>query len=300
MGIGFLYSEPLRIAILKSRDIEPYNTAMASFEKTLKDNGYDVQFFYYDLKGILEDGARISRDIVDANPALILTLGTEATRVAKENIEEIPVVFSMVLDPVGNGFVDNMERSGTNIAGVALDIPIELQFETFVSVLPKAHKIGVIYDPQKSGRYVEEADLVARKMGLELVKVSVSSGSNVPEAIEKLRDKIDGLWATVDNTVYTPQSTQYILLFTLRHKIPFMAFSDKFVKAGAMIGLRGDYRLQGRDAARIAINILNGKEPSRMPVILSEKCYIFLNKKVADMVGVEFSPEMMRKAQEIF
>jgi putative ABC transport system substrate-binding protein len=206
----------------------------------------------------------------------------------------------MVLDPVGNGFVEELGRSGTNLVGAALDIPISVQFETLISVVPKAHKIGVIYDPQKTRKYVEEGDLTARKMGLELVKVSVSSGNEVPEAIESLKGRIDALWAPVDNTVYTPQSVQFILLFTLRHKIPFMAFSDKLVKAGAMIGLRGDYQIQGENAARVAIKILNGMEPSRMSVILSEESHLFLNKKVADMVGVQFSPEIIEKAKEIF
>jgi len=273
---------------------------MTSFEKTIKDKGYDVQFLYYDLEGRLEDGERISRNIRENNPELILSLGTEATKVLKENIKDIPVVFSVVLDPVGNGFVEKLERSGTNLAGVALDVPVKIQFETLVSVLSDTQKIGVVYDPQKTGKVVEEADLVARRMGLELIRVPVSSRNDVPQAIESLRGRIDALWAPLDNTVYTPQSTQFILLFTLRNKIPFMAFSDKFVKAGAIMGMRSDYRNQGEEAAHLVIKILNGEAPSHMSVVFSEELFVFLNQRVADMVGVEFSSDTVKGARKIF
>ena len=105
---SFGYSETIRIAILKSRNLEPYNVALASFEKTFKDNGYDIQFLYYDLEGSAENRGAISEEIIKSNPKLILSSGTEATKVARENIKDIPVVFSVVLDPVGNGFVENL------------------------------------------------------------------------------------------------------------------------------------------------------------------------------------------------
>lgn len=300
LNVCIAYPESIRIAVFKSRDLEPYNAALATFEKTFKDKGYDVQFLYYDLGGRLKEGQKISNDILNEDPKLIFTLGTEATKVAKENISDIPVVFSVVLDPIGNGFVERLERSGTNLAGVTLDVPVKDQFKTLISVLPEAERIGVVYDPQNSGRIVEEAARVAERMGLDLVKVPVFSKNDVPGAIESLKGRIDVLWAPVDNTVYTPQSAQYILLFTLRNKIPFMAFSDNLVKAGAIMGLRSDYEIQGEKAAILAIDILKGKKPSNMPIAASERFSLFLNQRVADLIGVGFSPEIVRKAEKVY
>jgi putative ABC transport system substrate-binding protein len=300
MAFSFAYPEPIRIAVLKSRNLEPYNAALASFEQALKDRGYDAQFLYYDLEGNTENGRAISEEIIRTNPKLILTSGTEATKVAKENIKDIPVVFSVVLDPVGNGFVETLDRSGTNLVGAALDVPVSAQFEALISVVPKIKRIGVVYDPQKTGKIIEEAESEAGKIGLLLIKIPVSSQNDVPQAIEGLKDRVDALWAPVDNTVYTPNSTQFILLFTLRNKIPFMAFSDQLVKAGAMMGLRSDYHAQGEAAARLAIEILRGKKPSGMATLLSEKPFLFLNQRAADVIGVKFSPKIVERAKEIF
>jgi len=302
VGDDYAYPEGFRVAILKSRNIEPYNTAMVSFEKALRARETGVEFFYYDLKVVQSQGTldRLSSDIRILNPSLILALGTEATRFLKEHIDNIPVVFSMVLDPVGNGIVSDMVRPGGNFTGVTLDVPIDIQFNVVSSILHHVNKIGIVYDPNKTYRYIEEADIAAKKIGFELVKVPVSSEDDVPGAIETLKDKIDVLWAPVDNTVYTPQSAQYIILFTLRHRIPFVAFSDKLVKAGALIGLRGDYKAQGEKAAEIALKILKGASPGDIPVALAEDSAIFLNKKVGDIIGIKFSSDIVEKAAEIY
>ncbi|MBN2119876.1 MAG: ABC transporter substrate-binding protein, partial [Candidatus Omnitrophica bacterium] len=294
------YSAPTRIAVVKSRNLDPYNTALDSFKTIFKDKGYNIQFSYYDLEGKPEEADFIFQDIKTYNPDLILTFGTEATRAAKENITDIPVVFSVVFNPVGNGFVQDSHYPANNLTGVALDVPVEVQFKNLLLVLPGVRRLGAVYNPEKTGKVVEQAEEAAGKIDIELIKVAVSSEKDVPAAIESLKGKIDALWAPVDNTVYNPFSTKFILLFALRNKIPLMGFSEQIVKAGAVMGIRGDYEIQGKKAANIAIEILKGKRISNIPVVLPDNPLLFLNRKAAQVIGIELPAGALEKAKYIF
>ena len=93
--------------------------------------------------------------------------------------------------------VPNLKRyglSGENIVGVSLDVPGEKQFSLHRSVVPGLRTIGVIYDPAKSASLVEEADTAAQRLGMELLKVGVSSHKKVPGALRGMLGKIDALW----------------------------------------------------------------------------------------------------------
>ena len=78
------------IAVFKSRDVVPYNAAAAGFRKSLEEKGITPELTVYDMQGSEEEGARICEEIKSRNPALVLTLGSEATRAAQERINIIP------------------------------------------------------------------------------------------------------------------------------------------------------------------------------------------------------------------
>ncbi|MCX5726253.1 MAG: hypothetical protein NT030_03560, partial [Candidatus Saganbacteria bacterium] len=137
------YAGP-KIAVIKSRDIALYNNAIQEIEIELgKIEG--IKFSVYNLEGEREKGNGILASIKKEKADLILTLGTLATQVAKDGINDTPVVFTFVLNPISSGLISSFESSGNNLTGVALDILPEEQFSNFKLVVPDLKTVGVLY-----------------------------------------------------------------------------------------------------------------------------------------------------------
>ena len=301
IGIApFFATERPLIAVIKSRDIALYNIALEGFNKALKDKGIYANLVQYDIKASKEEGYKVAAQIKLRKPELILTLGSQATKIAKESIEDIPVVFSMVLNPVDSGLVDSMQSSGNNLTGVSMDIPIRDQFENLKMVVPRRVKrIGVLYNPKETGAVVAQALKVAKEMGLELIVKPVNSKKDVPEALKELCRRIDVLWSVADSTVFSPQSTRFIILHTLRNRIPFMGLSPSYVKAGALLALSWDYEDIGRQSGEIAAKVLAGKKPADLPIAAPRKIFLLLNLRTAEQIGIKIPPDVINRAKEV-
>jgi putative ABC transport system substrate-binding protein len=293
-----LFAEVRSIAIINSKEIPAFNDAIAGFKEDLKQAGYEVNFSYYNFAATKDKG--LIKQIADLKPAVVLTLGTEATTFAKENIRDFPIVFSMVLDPVESGIIASLNDHGENITGVSLDISVDTQLKELKRFLPNAKRVGMLYN-QKKKKFIEtQAKPAASKLGLELMAEPVYAEADVVGMLEKVLDASDCLLASTDTLVYNKQSAQYILLATLRHKTPFMAFSYNYVKAGALFALECDYRDIGSQSAQAAIRILGGEKPGNIPIYVPRKTRLVVNRKIADVIGVTISPKILAEAHEIY
>ncbi|MBN1869188.1 MAG: ABC transporter substrate-binding protein [Candidatus Omnitrophica bacterium] len=290
--------EPV-IAVVLGKAIGPYLQALSGFETELKENGYQISPHHFDLDEYEGPEERMIQEIRDLKPALIFTIGTKATLFAQGHFQDLPVVFSMVLNPVKAGVIKSFTTPTHNLTGVSLDIPPEKQFEKLKEIQPKVKRVGVIYDA-KEKEWIKEIEAVAKKEGLLLVAKPVHSESDVPVALDDIRDKIDALWAQTDAMIYNANSSQYILLTLLRHKIPLMAFSASYVKAGALLALECDYDAIGRQAGRIAIKILMGEDPSTILVSFPEDPNLVVNKRISKLVGIDIPADALKEASEVY
>ena len=298
--LGFsLSSYALTIAVVKTQDIEAYNLALDGFKEALSGKG--AEFW---MAGDIGGATRLSYPVIDSikakSPALILALGSAATTAVQKEFPDIPVVFCMVLNPVASGFVKSTHSSGNNLTGASLDIPVETQFRELLSVLPRVKRIGVIYNLEENREIINEASLIAKGMGLELVTAVVSSEKAVPDALDNLLTKVDALWSVSDDIVCTPQSIQYTLLATLRNQMPFMGISPSYVKAGALMALACDYKDVGRQAGEVASRVIAGEQPNNIPITAPRRVYLSLNSIVAEQIGIKIPSDVTARAKEIF
>ena len=298
--LGFsLSSYALTIAVVKTQDIEAYNLALDGFKEALSGKG--VEFW---LAGDMGGAKRLSYSVIDSikakSPTLILALGSAATTAVQKEFPDIPIVFSMVLNPIASGFIKSTRSSGNNLTGASLDIPVETQFRELLSVLPRVKRIGVIYNLEENREIINEASLIAKGMGLELVTAVVGSEKAVPDAIDNLLTKVDAIWSVSDNIVFTPQSIQYILLATLRNQMPFMGISPSYVKAGALMALSSDYKDVGRQAGEVASRVIAGEQPNNIPITAPRRVDLSLNAIVAEQIGIKIPSDATARAKEIF
>lgn len=290
------------VQVIKSDELKAYEEAYSGFQKVVQENlketkFREVQFQEHILKMKPDENDEILKEISHGSD-LILTIGTEATKFASERIKDRPIIFCMVLDPVGSGLVRSWVPSGNNLTGASLDIPVRTQFEKFKLLVPSLKKLGVLYTSEtESG--VKYAEVVAKSLGIDLVSAKITSEKEIPQSLEGLKERTQGLWSVPDRTIFSPSSTEQILLFTLRNGIPFMGLSSAYVKAGALFALNCDYEEIGEQAGEAALLVLCGNLPTEVPITTPRKLCLSLNQKTAERIGIKIPESLLKTAEEI-
>jgi len=288
-----------RIVIVKTSSSIPFSKAEEGFKKEIRKSEIETILIEYEASNESREEGEIAQKIRDLKPDLIVTIGSRSTAIVSQEIKDIPIVFCTVLNPVSSGFVQNMRFSGNNMTGASLDIPVRIQLEKFKLVVPQLRRLGVLFTPD-SKQVITEARRVCQNIGIELVPELIHSEKEVPEAVEALAQEVDGLWAVADTIIFTPQSTQYLLLHTLRNGLPFMGLSSSFVKAGALFTLACDRKDVGRQAGELALRVLSGEKPSQVPITIPRMIYLCLNLRTAEQIDLEIPDKIVSVAKEVF
>ncbi len=280
------------VVILKSSDIAAYNQAVAGFKAALPDN---LTLTEYDLQGDLEKGRKLARKIRASDPALVLAVGLKAAKAAQLEILDIPIVYSMVLDPAKYGL------STPNMTGVLLEVPLERQLAAIKALLPHVKHIGTLYDPAKTASAIDEAQrLMRHSNNADLYATPVSSEKEVPAALGKLLGSIGALWLIPDSTVLTDESLRFILNSALEAHVPVIGFSREFARTGALLCLSVNYQEIGRQAGQLARRILDGRATLPLKPVHPDRIEMTLNLKTAKFLGIDIPKEMENRADELY
>lgn len=283
----------LRIAVITSQDTPMHQDVATGFLEFLKKEGVVAAVDHYGLSGNAGKASEMIRDIKQQPPRLILTIGTLATQTALREADDIPIVA---------GLVNNLDdlRKSKNATGVVLDFPFVTQFEWMHKLVPEIKIIGVLYNPKENQGKIDAAVQAAKREGLTLLPKEVETPRALPDALESLARSVDLLWGINDQLVLSPQTAEAILLFSFRSGVPFVGLSSSWVKAGALYALDRDYKDLGAQCGELAIKILQGTKPSTLAIVPPRRTLYSLNQKTADHMKLEFSPLVIKNAQQVF
>ncbi len=295
-----LGAEDVHITVVESRSIRAYDLALDGFASVMKEKGFRPTFIRYVIDVDVNTPEELKGMIESTQSDIILALGTSAAKLVKDCNCGIPSVFSMVSEPAQSGLLNSGGNGGTPMTGVCLDVPVDEQFASLLDVVPRARKIGVIYNPEESQFIVDAARKAANRMGLGLVAHPISSEAEVPEALTALRSRIDALWLVSDRTVLTTQSLQYVFLYAFQTNLPLMGLSEHFVKMGALLAVGPDYTDVGKQSGEFAAQILKGRDPGELPIASPRKVQLSLNLRTAEIIGHRIPDGVVRKAASIY
>jgi putative ABC transport system substrate-binding protein len=223
------------------------------------------------------------------HPQLYITFGTSATKIIQELIKDVPVVFSMVSEPLQNGI---------NVPGVSLDIDPSLKLSKLKNILPGVKRIGIIYS-EKTVSVRDKLSGLCSQIDFQLIDRKIGSAKEFIETFKDISKEIDCFMMIADADVYFPKAVDFMLQESLNRKMPVIGLSSIYTKAGALISFDCDYRDIGAQTAEIALAIYTGKKPDTL-TLLPRKVSFSLNLKVAEMIGIEFPAEILREASEAF
>ncbi|HBA86733.1 MAG TPA: ABC transporter substrate-binding protein [Geobacter sp.] len=233
------------VLVLQSLHEKGYNEAINGFKRE----------FHGSLRNIiLSDYAEadVTRLTREEHPRLIVAVGDRALELAQKQ-SNTPVLYMMALNP--------RPRRMTTGVGMLLDP------SRYVSVFDnlKAARVGVVYDPAKSGQYVRRALSHAGRYNIELVMREVRAAKETPAMLESLQGKVDAIWMLPDPTAVSPASTEAYFLFSQRERVPVVTFADVYLSMGGAVALTIDRFDIGRQLGEMAQSILNGTPVEEIP-----------------------------------
>ncbi len=281
--------EAARIVALKSADVDVYNEALEGFKDVVSQSVVSE----YDMEGDLERGKRfLARLRSGPKPDLIFAIGIWALQVVVEEVRGIPVIFAMVLNPS-----TVIGQDARNITGASMNVPIEQQIALLKKVSPQVRRIGVVYDPAKTGFLVRQAERIAHPQGVRLLTKAIASSKDAFAALDAMQGEIDALWILPDLTVLAPEVVQYMLLFSFRNRIPLLGLSENQARMGALLGLSFQ---SGRDigvqAGELANEVLSGKSADDIPFTTARRVRLTVNLKTAAKLGLQVPKAILERA----
>ena len=273
------------ILVVKSLSIKPYNDAIRGFKSVCPARTSSL------ISAELDE-ADIADNVRKDRPDLILAVGMDALEKVR-TIGDVPIVYLMVLNP------RPLLNNNHSITGVSMYIQPEKQLDAFRKVLPRASRVGILYDPAKSGAFVRKVQRIAEAAGLELVTRKVQSSRDAATALDGMKGKIDSLWLLPDTSVVNPGTIDLLLLSAIEYRIPVFTFSEKYTEKGALFSLEVDAEEAGKQAGEMANRILNGADVSRIDKADAREGDLSINLIVARKLGITVSNSAIRQARVI-
>lgn len=289
-------SEAVTIVIVQPRNVSAYQEAVEGFFQYLRQQ-LTQRFnaiIYENPEGLYNTLEQMSQEPKPPEIKVIVTVGSQATADVARTIQNIPIVFSMVLEP------ERILNKQDNVVGASLNIPFKLQLEMIKNVLPTVKTVGIIYDPQRNGASVKKNIDQAEQFGLHIKTFAVSSPKGIPAALTRVNEETDVLLGIVDSTVYTSRTTEFIIRYTIKKQLPFIGISSSYVKAGALCALVFDNQDIGRQTAQLTEQILSGTPMAELHNSEPEKIHLAINLRTADIIDVRIPKKIQEKAAIIY
>ena len=226
-------------------------------------------------------------------PKLWVALGSEATHLLAKAELKAPVLCTLLpRSSFQHALAESGRRSSQQFAALYLDQPLSRQLELIQLALPKALRIGVLWGGESQGQ-VAALKALTQNRGLTLVEARADSKEAVFPELKKILEDADLLLALPDPQIYNSASIQNILLASFRAKVPMVAFSPAYARAGALLSLHVTPAQIGLQAGTLAQGVLQGKALSAAPQY-SYDFSVAVNEHVARSLGLSLDGDILR------
>jgi putative ABC transport system substrate-binding protein len=251
------------------------------------------------------DRARVyAKELVDLQPDVILADSTPQTAALQRETRTIPIVFVLVSDPVGSGFVTGLPRPGGNITGFINNEPTMggKWVQLLTEIAPGLKRAAIMFNPDTApyGRsfYLPSFEAGARSLKVDPIVAPVHSDTEIETAITSLgREPGGGLVIMPDEFMFIHRAPT--ILLAVRNNVPAVYFLSIFAREGGLLSYGADNADIYRRAAPYVDRILRGEMPADLPVQVPTKFEMVLNAKTAKVLALTVSQSILLRADEV-
>ena len=286
------------IGVIQIADHPSLDAAREGFLEELDKEGISYKLIDHRAGGDISLIPQLASDLKIKGADLIYTIGTPAAQGVYNIVNDRPILFTAVTDPIGAGLVDEKTRTGKNITGVSDYVDPAKVIDDFLKVYPETKTFATMYNTneQNSLVQIEALEKAIKERGLSLKKQGVSSINDIPQALASLKSGTDAMVTVTDNVVVNAMP---VIAKTLKdEKIPSLAFDEGSVENGALIAEGVNYKKIGQRAGEMAGKILEAnKDIKELPFEDAKDLEMLVNKDTAKDLGLDLKNEGLKDAK---
>jgi putative ABC transport system substrate-binding protein len=240
---------------------------------------------------------------VSSAPDLIIATSTPVLAALKQATDTIPIVFSVVNDPAGQGLVANLARPGGNITGFSFVefTMVGKWLEMLKEIAPDVRRVALLFNPQTAPYYpiyLRKFGAVPARLVTELAAAPVCDEAEIETAVAALaQEPVGGLIVAPDPFINTRRGL--IMALAKRHRLPAIYGFRQYVIEGALMSYGPDTTDIVRRSASYVDRILKGEKPGDLPVQEPTKFELAINLTTAKGLGLKIPPTLLARADEV-
>jgi putative ABC transport system substrate-binding protein len=245
---------------------------------------------------------RQAAELAALTPDVIFVAGGLGVERLLQATRTVPIVFAVVPDPLGSGFVESLSRPGGNVTGFMMfEYSLSGKWlELLKEIAPDVTRAAVLRDPTITAGTGQFAVIqsVAPSRGVEVIPINMRDAAEIERAVAAFaRSSNGGLIVTAGAQVIV--SRKLILALAAKHKLPAVYPTRYFVTDGGLISYAADLIDQYRRSASYVDRILRGERPADMPVQAPTKYELVINLKTAKALGLTVPASVLARADEV-
>ena len=243
----------------------------------------------------------LAAELVHRNLDVIVVSSTPAAAALKRATSTVPVVMSIVGDPLRSGFVSSLARPGGNFTGLSLENPeISLKWFELARTVALGSRIGVLADSNQPTApwYVKNIERVAQELGVRVPVAYAPTGNDIESALDSLAQQRIATIVVLPSTMFENHAARMAQI-AVERRIALIASARSYAERGSLLSYGQNYAAFARRAATYVDKILKGAKPSELPVELPMILELTINLTTARKLGLTISQELLLRADNM-
>lgn len=295
---------PKRLGVFFWHDSPNDLTTYAGIQQGLRQAGLPHTFLEHRADSDPQKAKAAFAALQQARCDLVFAMGTQSALLARDALQDVPVVFAAVSDPVASKVVPGWSGSGTNVCGGSNWIPPQNVLDVFRLAVPGLTRLGMLRSEASGVVSAAEAATMQAHLAtlpaprIQLREAVAKDEHGIAAAVAQLLDaKVDAIWIPIDITIY--QHVDAVRRARGTSRVPILTTALSGVRNGALVGAIVDYPLHGRRVAALALEVLRGKDPGTLPVDRLRSTLVTVNLAAARAEGLELPLSLLALADEL-
>ena len=241
------------------------------------------------------------KELLALQPDVVVTQNTPPTESMLQQTRTVPVIFVVVADPVGSGFVGSLARPSGNATGFTVMEPTTSAkwLELLKEIAPRVNRAAFLFNPATAPfvqYYLTPFNAAASSLGVQATTAPVHNQPEL-ESVIAAQSPDTGLISMPDGFLNVHR--EELVLLAARYRLPAVYPWRFFPELGGLLSYGSDQRDMFRTAATYVDRVLKGEKPADLPVQAPTKYELLINLKTAKTLGLEVSQSLLARADEV-
>ncbi|HEX3502968.1 MAG TPA: ABC transporter substrate-binding protein [Xanthobacteraceae bacterium] len=264
--------------------------------------GRNIHLDYRWTAGDVDRTEQFAKEIVELKPEVLVAHSTPVVKALLQLASTTPMVFVLVADPIGSGFVTSLAHPGGNLTGfMNVDAPMAGKWLALIKeIAPKVSRIALVYNPRTSPyqSYLKTFDEAARTLAVQAIPTPVLDAAEVERSITALGQQPDsGLFVVPD--IFVQVHRKLIIRLAEKYRLPAIYPYRFFPESGGLMSYGIDTVIIFRQAASYVDRILKGTPPTDLPVQAPTNFKLVVNLKAAKAIGLSIPESFLVRVDEV-